>query len=232
MLPVRCGGCDVSGVPWCPACERTLAAAPPARSWTPTPVPAGLPPVWTVLPYDGPTRAALVNWKDHGRRDLAQVLAGPLTEAVLAALVSHRVAPAHGSCTVVAVPTPSSRANVRRRGDRPLRTLSDHALSPLPINERPRVVDALRLRRPVEDQAGLDSRGRAANLAAAMVVPPDRLRQVAGACCLVVDDVITTGATLTEAARALSAAGAATVLAVTVAATRRSSPLSFGPEPG
>src|SRR5690606_8986933 len=70
VLPVRCGGCDVSGVPWCPSCERTLAAAPPARSWTPTPVPAGLPPVWTVLPYDGPTRAALVNWKDHGRRDL------------------------------------------------------------------------------------------------------------------------------------------------------------------
>src|SRR5690606_41757110 len=70
------------------------------------------------------------------------------------------VAPAHGSCTVVAVPTPSSRANVRRRGDRPLRTLSDQALSPLPINERPRVVDALRLRRPVEDQAGLDSQDR------------------------------------------------------------------------
>jgi predicted amidophosphoribosyltransferase len=188
--------------------------------------------VWTVVPYDGPIRAALVTWKEHGRRDLERVLAPILTEAVLAALVSLRDPPATASSRVVAVSAPSSRANVRRRGDRPLRALAHQALRAVPAMARPRVVDALQLQRSVADQAGLDSPARAANLAGAMTVAPGAAREVAGACCLVVDDVITTGATLAEAARALRAAGAATVLAVTVAAARRHTPLSFGPDAG
>src|SRR5690606_8425824 len=124
--------------------------------WTPTPAPVGLPPVWTVLPYDGPVRAALVSWKEHGRRDLGRVLARALTEAALAALVSLRAPPLHPAGRVVAVSTPSSRANVRRRGDQPLRALTHQALRAVPVTERPRVVDALELQRSVADQAGLD----------------------------------------------------------------------------
>ncbi|MCK0111397.1 ComF family protein [Ornithinimicrobium sp. F0845] len=216
VLPTRCGGCDRQGMPWCADCGRALAGAPAPHRWMPTPAPPGLPVVWTALAYQGAVRAGLVNWKDNGRRDLARVLAPPLTEALLAALLA-----CPDGRPVVLVPTPSARSNVRRRGDRPLQSLIRRALAALPPADRPRVVPALRLARRVADQAGLDSQDRARNLAGAMTVAPRFVQQVRGGCCVVVDDVITTGATLTEAARALSAAGATGVLAATVAATQR-----------
>jgi predicted amidophosphoribosyltransferase len=186
-----------------------------------------------VLPYQGAARAALVNFKDNGRRDLVEVLTPVLTEALLAGLLAGGPLPGgplsgdplpSGQLPdgpVIVVPAPSARGNVRRRGDRPLELLARGALRSLPRPMRPPLVQALRLRRPVADQAGLDSRGRAANLSGAMTVPPRWRPRLAGARCVVVDDVITTGATLAEAARALWEFGAVDVLAVTVAATRR-----------
>ena len=182
-----------------------------------------------MVPYDGAARSCLTNWKDNGRRDLARVLAPVLTEAVLAALLAHagqdagrpkaRGHPPRDSWVVV--PVASGRANVRRRGDRPLLDLARRALHPLPPQLRPPVVPALRLVRRVADQAGLHSSARAANLLGAMTVAASAAQAVDGVRCLVVDDVITTGATLVEAARALRAAGADQVVAATVAATRR-----------
>ena len=227
VLPVHCGGCGTPGTSWCHRCQAALAAAPGPQRWVPTPAPAGLPPVWTVLPYAGPVRTGLVNWKDNGRRDLTDVFAPVLTEALLGALLACGTEP-------VVVPAPSGRANIRRRGDQPLASLTRSALRRIPTGARPQLVPVLRLGRAVADQAGLDSRRRVANLAGAMTVFPGSTRRLAGLTCLLVDDVITTGATIAEAARALRAAGARDVLAVTLAATHRQAdpPLSFAGEPG
>lgn len=125
---------------------------------------------------------------------------------------------------MLVVPAPSGAANTRRRGDRPLHDLARRAVRPLPVAVRPELVGLLRLERRVADQAGLDSTARAANLAGAIGLHPGRGVVLPGVACLLVDDVITTGATLTEAARALTGAGAGQVVAATLAATHRRAP--------
>ena len=73
------------------------------------------------------------------------------------------------------------------------------------------VVPALRHTRRVRDQAGLDARGRAANLRGAFEVRRSWLRAIGNRPCIVVDDVLTTGSTAAEAVRALTWAGARVV---------------------
>jgi predicted amidophosphoribosyltransferase len=76
-----------------------------------------------------------------------------------------------------------------------------------------KVVGALRQVRRLADQASLDTAARWTNLHGAM-----EAGRVFGA-VVVVDDVCTTGATLAEASRALSVAGAETCDAATISAT-------------
>jgi predicted amidophosphoribosyltransferase len=81
--------------------------------------------------------------------------------------------------------------------------------------------------RGAADQAGLDARGRAANVHLSMHCPAALLARVARrhrqAHLVVCDDVVTTGATAREAQRALAAVGLTPVAIAVVAATRRRS---------
>lgn len=227
VLPRECGGCGAVGERCCPACRAVLAGASP-RPWRPDPCPDGFPRAWAALPYEGPVRQLVVTWKDGGRRDLTPVLGHVLARCVAAAvadlldvgLLTAGAARAPGAPGLLLVPAPSSRATTRQRGDRPLVQLCRVTARALPPGLT-RLLPALRQGRAVADQAGLDQRARAVNLAGSMVLVPRTGRRVAGAHCLLVDDVVTTGATLAEAARVLRGAGARSVVAVTVAATRR-----------
>ncbi len=228
-LPLECGGCRRRGTRWCAVCDAELAAtAFPGgpRRVRPVPCPGGLPPVWSGRPYAG--ASAVVQAKDADRRDLIAVLAPLLADSLVGALGADpvaRVALTSGEGPVLVVPVPSSRASVRRRGDAVLHTLVSRALAcaAYPPHEV-LLAPVLRLRRRVADQAGLSRPSRAANLDHAMETRPSWRSTVPGACCLLADDVLTTGATLTEAARALHAAGARHVVAATVAATARREP--------
>jgi len=170
-------------------------------------------------------RAALVAFKDGDRRDLVMVLAPMLSSSMVAALAGDstlREVLASGNGPVLVVPVPSSPAAVRRRGDSPLELLTREAVRQVGLSDCELLfTSALRLRRRVADQAGLDHRQRADNLEHAIGVRPRWQASIEGVTVLLVDDVLTTGATILEAARALTAGGASHVAAAMVAATQR-----------
>jgi predicted amidophosphoribosyltransferase len=211
VLPEDCAGCgEVSGA-LCAHC-LSLFRRPGELVW-PDPVPQGLPPPFSVAAYDGAVRSVLLAHKEHGRLALAGALGTALAGAVIAGCGRHPVA---------VVPVPSTRAATRRRGHDP----TDRVTRAAVVELQRQGVDATRFPllchgRPVRDQAGLSVEERMANLSGALVVRPRSTPLLQRCRVVVVDDVMTTGATLAEAARALTAAGATVPAVATVAATRR-----------
>ena len=232
ILPQPCAGCGTPPGLVCPACEEALAR--PARLCLPSPAPSGLPSPFAVAPYAGAVRQLIVAHKERGLTGLARPLGAALARAALAAAESTGT-----SAPIVLVPVPSSRESVRRRGHDPTLRIAREAAreaarqttdtwrtvrTPLRTagrrsGKRAAVscVPALRHQRRVADQAGLTAPDRATNLAGALHA---RL-ELHGVRAIIVDDVVTSGSTLTEAARALRAAGAEVPAAAVIAATER-----------
>jgi predicted amidophosphoribosyltransferase len=225
-LPVACAACGEPDEAVCRRCRLELHgclwAGGPRHCW-PDPSPRNLPAVHAAGRYEGPLARLAGAYKDDDRRDCAELLATLLTRAVEAAV---RAAPPHlrvlgaGNGPLLLVPVPSSAAARRRRGDAPLTALAAAVAKGFGDHELVRA-EALKPRRRVADQAGLNARARALNLEHSMVVQRRWEHAVAGSACVVVDDVLTTGATLVEAARALRSSGSGPVVAATVCATQR-----------
>jgi predicted amidophosphoribosyltransferase len=197
-LPRRCVGCGAAGSVWCRTC---LPLGAVLRICT-----DGFDSV-AAAAYDGAVRAALLRYKERGRRDLGPPLAGLLGRAVTALLDDGRAPPAGAAL----VPVPSSaRAAAARGGDHVLRLARVVGRSGnLPV------ATPLRLGRSVADSAGLSAAQRAANLRGAFTAWPPRT----GRAAVLVDDIVTTGATLREARHALVVAGWPVLGAAVVAAT-------------
>ncbi|MBV9096601.1 MAG: ComF family protein [Frankiaceae bacterium] len=240
VLPARCAGCGGPAGPGCPRCLAALAG--PARWTRPDPCPPGLPPVATTAGYDGPVRALLIGYKEHGAHALARPLGAALARSVALALAPVRDPPVGQAgpvfpvpvvpvpvvpvpvclVPVCLVPVPSAPWQSRRRGADVVAELAACAVRDLRRLGLPvRVLRALRQVRAVADSAGLDARCRAANSAGALGLRRRAGPLLAGSTVVLVDDLVTTGASLAEATRVLRAASAHVVAAATVAATSR-----------
>ncbi|MGB9378624.1 MAG: ComF family protein [Mycobacteriales bacterium] len=216
VLPVRCAGCDEPGGALCPGCVAPLLGA--GVPVAPRPAPLGFPACTSVAHYDGSVRAALIAYKERGRRELGRPLGAALAASVGAGLTPGDAGP------VLLVPVPSQPHAVRRRGADTTRTLALEAARQLRRRGvATRVVACLRLCRETTDSAGLNAADRAVNLSGAMT---SQLIPWRDGSVVAVDDLLTTGATLTEAARALRVAGRPVRSAAVVAATTRR-PLGF-----
>jgi len=134
----------------------------------------------------------------------------------------------------VLVPVPSRPGVVRTRGHDPMLRITRRAARRLRNEGAPVVVRRLLdVRGAVLDQAGLDSRQRAANLSGSMAIRTPARNRLARAgvplSIVVCDDVLTTGATAREAQRALEDGGLRVRAVATVAATRKRRPVTNAP---
>lgn len=198
MTPVASPLCPVCGVPFeteggidhpCGAC---LTLPPPFAA------------ARGAVLYAGPVQELIHRFKYghkvHLRRPLALLAIEHLTPFV------RDVAPD------LIVPVPLHRARLRERG-------FNQAILIGEVMARrwgtPLLHDTLRRVRPTAPQVALSAAARRENVRGAFAVAvPER---IAGQRVLLVDDVCTTGSTLAECARVLRRAGAASVVAVTVA---------------
>ena len=210
LLPVECAGCGVADRSLCSTCRTALVPEVTSRLLSPTFR------VWSGLEYEGVARAALLALKRDGRVDVARALAPALRSAVAALDEEHGPAP-----PLTLVPVPGTRRAYRRRGFDPVTLLLRRARLP--------AYRAFAAARPHAAQKTLDVEAREANLRDAFRVR----RAVAGRQLLLIDDIVTSGATLREAARALTRAGGVVIGAAVVASTAkryeipRASPVTF-----
>lgn len=230
-----CAGCEGSPGLLCPDCSDLLrqpatlvpvdVGATLRQSTTSDAVECRKIPVAAVAEYAGPARSVVLSHKEHARLGLAKPLGDALATSVVAVLESGAGCALCGSRAVAVVPVPSARRAVRRRGHDPLgRTSRRAAVLLRRVGYDCGVVPALRHRRAVADQAGLDAAARRANLASALDVRRVAVGLLEGRCVVLADDVVTTGATLSEASRALSSAGVRPCSAAVIAATPRRGP--------
>ncbi|MFG6502760.1 ComF family protein [Microbacterium sp. P05] len=189
VLPVDCAGCDAPDIALCEECRSALQPEPFSQQ-------LGSLRVWSGMRFEGVAARVLRALKEEGRTSLAPSLAPAITASLIRL----------GEADALLATMPTSRASMRRRGYRVTELLVRRA------GLRPARV--LRPTRATGDQRGLSAEERRANTAGSMIASGVRGRGV-----IVIDDVVTTGATLREAERALVAAGADVVGAVTVAAT-------------
>lgn len=226
-IPVDCVCCGAEDRALCVPCQRRL------RSLTRTPFRAesGAPALMDVdgsvlLPvvaagvYREELAQSLLSFKRHGQHQLRGCLARALAGAV-------RAAAADDAGGAVLVPVPTSTAAYLSRGFSPVHLLLAAAVRQVPGAVAADVLASgggLSHRRADRSfgfsgggQKGLGRGARASRVRGSMRV---RRAGVEGRRCIIVDDVLTTGATLSEAARALHAAGANVAGAVVLAAAR------------
>ena len=200
IFPSRCVACGVLGLSLCSQCRR---------GWHPHSYQSEIGrdaatrlTVFSSVLYSPIAQKIILGAKESHLKVCDQLVSEAITHSLQRVLINSSVD--------FLIPIPSRPAAARLRGRQFINEISQGASKACSIP----IASALRHRRRVKDQSGLDSQARWNNVEGAFVVEGEYgLR----GSVLLIDDLVTTGATLSEAARALRYAGIKVVGAVTAA---------------
>jgi len=212
VYPRTCAGCGARGAWLCDLCEGSLELfAPPwcGRCGVPptlaacrcAELPASISSARSVGPFAGWIRASVIALKYEDESDRAAHL-GPLLAAVAPTVVDP-----------VLAPVPLHERRLRMRGYNQSMLLAGEAGQALGWP----VADLLVRTRATASQVSLGAAERRGNVAGAFALAPGVTFANPGPTIVLIDDVMTTGSTLGACADPLLAAGAAAVVALTVA---------------
>ena len=194
VFPSRCAVCEAQGANLCQGCWEVLRPNP--HKFERGPVTGS-----AATHFSPEVSKLIVAFKDRGQSALVHELVELIRPLVFEVLQYREI--------VYLVPAPSRAENFSRRGFTPSLLLA-RAIAKSASNAR--VMNCLVPGSSVKDQVGLTSTQRQANLSGTMSLN----QEVSQKPCFVVDDVCTTGATIMEAWRALTVAGANVVGALVV----------------
>jgi competence protein ComFC len=211
VYPKRCAGCSRRGSWLCndcdyalprfsaPWCERCGVPATYPRCKCPS-TPINPERIRSVGPFDGWLREAIVLFKYHGEWARATHLGVPLAATI-----------GHLQQIDALVPVPLHPSRLRQRGFNQSLLLARQVGGLLGVDVR----EALIRTRRTDAQIHLGAEARKANVAGAFALQSNI--PIAGLCLVLIDDVVTTGSTLSACADALIGAGAASVMAASLA---------------
>ena len=222
LWPARCSGCNAfvaEGNAFCAECEQTLVQLGASCPGCAMPsegdclcggcrrAPFPFEGAFASLAYGGALTQALLRFKHGGHRHLARPLGTYLTPLVAAAVELG---------AQIVCPVPLHPRRLRRRGYNQVIELLRVARRRLPREQRPRLLCDGLARVVDTPTLGHQSPARRSQMVADAFVA-HRRSAISGQCVLLVDDVMTTGATLSECARTLLAAGARKVMVAALA---------------
>lgn len=201
LFPTRCVGCRREDYFICPACVRSLPNPErPTKDW-----------VTSVWSYKDPRIKRLLwlikfSGRTAGAGDLAQALYDHLSDELAERTFGENFT------EPLLVPVPLTKKSFRKRGynqsEMIARAIAEKSAGTLAIE-----LFLTKVRETATQHGIRNKRERLRNLVGAYRASP----KVSGRNIVVIDDITTTHATLAEARRALRAAGAKRVIALTVA---------------
>ncbi|CAB4699961.1 unannotated protein [freshwater metagenome] len=193
IFPVRCFGCNRLGLSICSQCRS---------DWQPQYFLSHFANlrVHSAVLYSPTASKIILAAKENGLKEADKLIIEAIQGVLAQANFANR--------TIELIPIPSSPSARRRRG----RSFMVDITAQIAQRSGFRLTDVLELTRRVSDQSGLHAKARAANMEGAFALKPHAYPR---GDLVLIDDVVTTGATLREAARALTSQGLNVLASVT-----------------
>ena len=214
LFPPICIACRREGFYTCSDCESRWAGVPTTITEEPIPL-------RSVVRYGNNSSHVVLAAKEEGNKAARKLLSLAIASAASWNLKSDI---AH----ITLVPMPSSKKNIRRRGERFLLPILERVIVDMERSKKlPKFqIRELLIQNPrIREQSGLSLRERQANMSQALRIDEKALRHWKETPLILVDDVITTASTMMSAYSVLNERNLTILAGISACATNARMPI-------